>query len=94
MTGNEIFRMVEQAVTRSGYAFDPTCDMQEWNLEFAKIVYARAIEDAAKVCDDLREKTLNAQSGFPNALDNVMLRQVAELGFGEAAAAIRERGVK
>ena len=43
----------------------------------------------AKVFDTMREKTLAAQSGRDSELANVMLRQLAELGFGECARALR-----
>ena len=43
----------------------------------------------AKVFDTMREKTLAAQSGRDSDLANVMLRQLAELGFGECARALR-----
>ncbi len=47
-------------------------------------------ERAAKVCDEFERRTLSLQDGPPEVLSNVMLRQVAVLGFAEAAAAIRK----
>jgi hypothetical protein len=43
----------------------------------------------AQAFDAMREKTLAAQSGHDTELANVMLRQLAELGFGECARALR-----
>lgn len=49
-----------------------------------------ALEEAAKVCDRLSVGTMDAQQGPPETLSNVMLRQVAVLGHGECATAIRK----
>ena len=62
------------------------------DLREAEAALAAEREACAKVCDFLRTKTLEAQRGNPSELENVMLRQVAELGHGECAAAIRARG--
>lgn len=59
--------------------------------DFARLAMAHAAEEAAKVCDAFRDGALKAQSGASDDLSNVMLRQVAELGHGECARAIRER---
>lgn len=48
-------------------------------------------EACAQACDRLALGTLEAQSGSTDALENVMLRQVATLGHSECAAAIRAR---
>jgi hypothetical protein len=42
--------------------------------------------------DAMREKALAEQAGPSGDLANIMLRQVAELGFGECARAIRAVG--
>ena len=43
----------------------------------------------ARVFDVMREKTLAAQSDCESELANLMLRQLAEFGFGECARALR-----
>jgi len=48
-------------------------------------------EACAQLCDKFKEGSLAAQSGSPDALANVMLRQVAVLGHSECADAIRAR---
>lgn len=61
---------------------------------FARAIEAEArrdaLEEAARVCDQLTNKTMDEQQGPPGTLSNVMLRQVALLGHGECAAAIRK----
>lgn len=61
---------------------------------FYRLVDAQAVartrEECAKVCDKYARKTVEAQSGSPDALTNIMLRQVAHLGFEQAAGAIRD----
>lgn len=56
------------------------------------LAVAKEREDCAKVCAALEHGTLAAQEGAANALENVMLRQVASLGHAQCAAAIRARG--
>jgi hypothetical protein len=48
-----------------------------------------ALEEAAKLCDKFKAGALAAQNGKPDDLESVMLRQIAHLGHGECAAAIR-----
>ena len=66
----------------------------EFLQRFAALIEARAVartrEECAKVCDKYARKTIDAQSGRPDDLSNIMLRQVAHLGFEQAAAAIRD----
>ena len=49
----------------------------------------QALEEAARVCESLKTGTLAARSADSDDLANVMLRQVAVLGHGQAADAIR-----
>lgn len=52
-----------------------------------------ALEEAAKECDHLQAATLASQNGDSASLESVMLRQVATLGHGECARAIRRLAV-
>lgn len=65
-------------------------DIQNRDIVIARLV----LEGAAKVCDAFKDKTLAAQSCDPSGLSNIMLRQIAVLGFGESASAIRAMKVK
>lgn len=56
---------------------------------FAEAAAADVREKSAAKCDDLAKRALAMQKGDPGMLANVMLRQVATLGCGECAAAIR-----
>ena len=70
------------------------CDAEAMTLQ-AAVKFARAVAAAerqrwAMACDTMRRQTLAAQSGSPDALANLMLRQLAELGFGECASMLRD----
>ena len=58
-------------------------------LAACKSTRKKALEDAALACEHLGRSILESQSGDIKSLENVMLRQVAELGAGECAIAIR-----
>jgi hypothetical protein len=57
---------------------------------FARAAVLLERERCAKLCEELRDKALSAQHGRQDDLQNVMLRQVAHVGAGECAAAIRK----
>lgn len=59
-----------------------------------ELAVAKEREACASLCDRFAARITEAQQGPSDALSNMMLRQVAVLGFGEAAAAIRARGQK
>lgn len=90
MTRDDIIRMAHEAgILEYGY---PVGDRVAGELErFADLVAEAEREACAKVCDTFKSKTLGAQAGPDDALSNVILRQVAYLGHGECAAAIRAR---
>lgn len=93
MTENEIIEMAVQAgvVERDGCGlFVCSTEVSEL-VEFAALVAAKEREACAAACDALQAGTLAAQSGTADDLPNVMLRQVAHLGAGECARAIRAR---
>lgn len=46
-------------------------------------------ERCATACEIMRDRTLGTQGGNPHELVNIMLRQVAELGWSRAAIEIR-----
>lgn len=48
-------------------------------------------EYCAKLCDALAKHTIAAQTGKFDSLENIMLRQVANLGHAECAIAIRNK---
>ena len=48
-------------------------------------------EQCAQICEKFKEVVLASQSGGPDVLSNVMLRQVAVLGHSACADAIRSR---
>jgi hypothetical protein len=66
--------------------------LSKYLARFADLVRQEERERCAWVCDVFKEKALEQQRGDPNDLSNVMLRQVAVLGFGEVAVAIRSGG--
>ena len=84
-----------QMAREAGFDFPSEGDCFDYPLEFERF-YALAVakerEECAKVCAALEHGTLAAQEGAANALENVMLRQVASLGHAQCAAAIRARG--
>jgi hypothetical protein len=49
----------------------------------------QALEESAAACISLRDQIVAAQEKGDDRLENVMLRQVAELGCAECARAIR-----
>lgn len=50
----------------------------------------QGLREAKEACQALGVAALGAQSGDPHELSNVMLRQVAKLGYGKCAAAIEQ----
>lgn len=50
----------------------------------------QGLREAEEACQALGVAALGAQSGDPHELSNVMLRQVAKLGYGKCAAAIEQ----
>lgn len=68
--------------------------MQRLVALVAEKAAAKEREACADLCDQFAARTTEAQQGPSDALSNVMLRQIAVLGFGEAAYAIRARGTK
>lgn len=94
MTRDDIIRMAREAdiIDFRDADDDPhTAQMVEFLERFAALVAAAEREACAKVCDSFKNKTLGAQSGPDDELSNVILRQVANLGHAECAAAIRAR---
>lgn len=65
-------------------------ERDQLRAQLAKAV-AEEREACAKVCEEFMRLTLDAQLGEPSDLHNVMLRQIANIGHGELAAAIRAR---
>lgn len=65
-------------------------ERDQLRAQLAKAV-AEEREACAKVCEEFMRLTLDAQLGEPSDLHNVMLRQIANLGHGELAGAIRAR---
>lgn len=92
MKTDEIIAMATEAGLNS-YRIAPGEAVAVWE-RFAALVAAKEREACADLCDRFAARTTEAQQGPSDALSNVMLRQVAVLGFGEAAAAIRARGTK
>lgn len=97
MTQDEIAAMAKEA----GFArhesglvciLDGLPDPELRALErFAALVAAKEREACADLCDQFAARTTEAQQGPSDSLSNVMLRQVAVLGHGECAHAIRAR---
>ena len=98
MSRNDIIRMARKA----GFVLYDLHDIDGQDLgesveaddfgaleRFAALVSDAKGEACAKVCDALANGTIAAQSGPPDALGNVMLRQVAVLVHSECATAIR-----
>lgn len=79
---------------RPGNASGAAAD--EIDAEFTRLMRSYALQERAaererwaKAFEAWREKTLAAQEGPSSELANVMLRQLAELGFGECARALK-----
>ena len=63
---------------------------REMLSRFYAIARAEALEDAAKVCDALKDKALASQDRkHLDDLTNTQIRMVAHLGHGNCADAIR-----
>lgn len=104
MTKDEIIELAKQAGFRTGEidmkvgepipfiapATTTTCLSQLCN--FAALVAAKEREECAKLCDAVSNRAAAAQGGALDSSGNVMLRQVAVLGSGACARAIRARG--
>lgn len=93
MTRDEIIAMAKEAgcVSATFWPDDFTGLMGLFE-RFAALATAAEREACAQVCDQFAATTMDAQQGPSDTLSNVMLRQVAVLGHGECAAAIRARG--
>lgn len=87
MTTDEVL----QAAKEAGFGINHAEADAILFTRFASLVAAAEREACAKVCDSFKNKTLGAQSGPDDELSNVILRQVANLGHAECAAAIRAR---
>lgn len=105
MTRDEIIAMTkDEIITLTRKAGMPdwkigvgsTGEITGYSLEqlerFAALVAEKERSACAQVCERLALGTRKAQSGPADALENVMLRQVATLGHSECAIAIRKRG--
>ena len=80
-------QLIEQAI--QGHA--GTRMAMQWLFDQAiKAGRDQGLREAKEVCEAFARKTLEAQSGEHSDLSNVMLRQVAELGHRECAAAIEQ----
>lgn len=96
MTQDEINAMAKEAGAPDWWSGvdDANVPGRKWLARFAALVEAKEREACADLCGRFAARTTEAQQGPSDALSNVMLRQVAVLGFGEAAHAIRARGQK
>lgn len=65
---------------------------REYAEAYASLAMAADRKRWAAAFESMRDKALKAQSGAAGDLVNVMLRQLAYLGFGECAAAIGKQG--
>lgn len=87
-------KIIEAARQAEAYATSQTIDIVDWKAiaqeRFYAIARAEALEDAAKVCDALKEKALASQDRkHLDDLTNTQIRMVAHLGHGNCAEAIR-----
>lgn len=63
--------------------------MHEQVQEYARIAVLAERERCAKVCEEARDRILGKQVGQVGDLGDAMLRQVAHMGAGACASAIR-----
>ena len=90
--GIEVHERKQEA--RIGSAIFTGSDSTDQLMRFAALVAVKERDACAQVCDQLAANTMAAQVCPSDTLSNVMLRQVAVLGHGECAIAIRARGQK
>lgn len=94
MTRDEILRMAREAGFEQSMRHDRpgvTVLPDALFIRFAEMVATAEREACAQACEALKAGTLSSQSGDEHSLPNVMLRQVAFLGHGQCADAIRAR---
>lgn len=95
MTPAEIIAMAKEA----GFVAEPTefavayfVATDKMLQGFAALVAAKERKACAQACDAIADRAMAAQGGALDASGNVMLRQIAVLGSGSCARAIRARG--